>query len=389
MDPSHLKELEKIVGKENISEQPTDLLIYSYDSSQLKGTATAVIWPTTSEHVQKIIRYANKNNIPLTPRGGGTSLVGGAVPASSLIIDTSKMDKIIEETKNTITVESGMIVGDLNTYLKSKNLYFPVIPSSDGVATIGGMISTDAAGNRAIRYGKTSAWTEEIELVTGKGDTIKTKDIHEFAGTEGLLGIITKATLKLTHPPKQTSISTYEFDTPEEMIQIVKDHLKRTDIIAIEYIDPLTSTLEGGSEKYHLFIEYENAGGTYKTEKEIEGAWKLRKGLATVLSAAGYPLIEDPKIPTINIPLFLNWLRIEGIPNFGHIGYGIIHCRLKKDFDLKRFYTEVKNNNGIVSGEHGIGITKRQYIDETLKKSLQKKKQKYDPNNIMNRGKVI
>lgn len=389
MNQSQLKELKSIVGSQNISQDPTDLLVYSYDSSQLKGISNAVIWPDRTEQIQKIIRYANKENIPITPRGGGTSLVGGAIPQNSLVLDLSKMDRIITETSDTITVESGMIIADLNAYLNAKNLFFPVIPSSDGVATIGGMISTDAAGNRAIKYGKTRDWIEELELVTGKGDRIKTKDIQEFAGTEGLLGIITKATLKLTSLPEKTSISKYEIDTPEELVEEVKKHLNDDNVIAIEYIDPMTSILEGESERYHLFIEYGNDSGELKTEQEIEEAWKLRIGVGPVLSAEGYPLIEDPKIPLEDIPNFLNWLKKNSIPSFGHIGYGIIHARLKKDTDLKTFYTKVKNNNGIVSGEHGIGITKKAYIDEKQKETLKKKKQKYDPFNILNRGKVI
>lgn len=389
MSSSVPKALEPIVGKENISVSSTDLLIYSYDASETKGDALAVIWPTSSEQIKNIIGFANKNNIPLTSRGAGTSLVGGAVPENSIIVDLSKMDTILSETKKTITVEAGIIVADLNTYLKSKSLFFPVIPSSDGVATIGGMISTDAAGTRAIRYGKASAWVEEIEVITGAGQIIKTKDISEFAGTEGILGIITKATLKLAAPPEQTSISTYEFDTIEDLIKKVKEELKRKDIIAIEYTDPLTSSLSGAESRYHLLVEYENDTGAYKTEEEINAAWKLRKGLATVLSAAGYAQIEDPKIPIESIPKFLNWLKEKSIPNFGHIGYGIIHCRLRRDEDLKSFYAEVKKNSGTVSGEHGIGMTKREYIDPSQKKILAEKKRKYDPKNILNRGKMI
>lgn len=389
MTSSVLKELESIVGKDNISKSATDLLIYSYDASETKGDALAVLWPTTSEHIKAIIEYANKNNLLITPRGAGTSLVGGAVPENSIIIDLSKMDKILKETTKTITVEAGIIVGDLNTYLKDKNLFFPVIPSSDGVATIGGMISTDAAGTRAIRYGRTSAWVEEIEVITGAGQTIKTKDITEFAGTEGILGIITKATLKLTTPPKQTSISTYEFDTPQDLVKKVKEELKNSSMIAIEYTDPLSTHLNGGNRKYHLLVEYENDTGMYKTEEEISAAWKLRKGLATILSAEGYAQIEDPKIPIESIPDFLVWLERKSIPHFGHIGYGIIHCRLKRDEDLKSFYAEVKKNNGTVSGEHGIGMTKREYIDPSEKKILEGKKRKYDPKNILNRGKMI
>jgi len=389
MQDLDIQKLTSIVGQQNITQNPTDLLIYATDAAQIKGRALAVLWPKTTGEITQIIAYANKKDIQITPRGAGTSLTAGAVPQNSIILDLSKMDKITQESSDTITVEAGTILDDLNTHLRQKDKYFPVIPSSDTVATIGGMLATNAAGTRAIKYGKTSEWTQEIELVTGKGDIIKTKDINEFAGTEGILSIITKATLKLTTPPKETSITTYEFSTAEELTEKVKQLKKDKSISAIEYLDPLTSSLQEKDSKYHLFIEYENNTGTYKTPEEIEKAWKQRKGIGTVLSAAGYTKIEDPKIPEKNIPLFLNWLKDQSIPNFGHIGYGIIHCRLKAGKNLNEFYEQVKNHNGQVSGEHGIGLTKKQYIPQTLKDELKKKKQKYDPKNILNRGKMI
>ena len=389
MQDLDIQKLTSIVGQQNITQNPTDLLIYATDAAQIKGRALAVIWPKTTGEITQIIAYANKKDIQITPRGAGTSLTAGAVPQNSIILDLSKMDKITQETSDTITVEAGTILDDLNTHLRQKDKYFPVIPSSDTVATIGGMLATNAAGTRAIKYGKTSDWTEEIEIVTGKGDIIKTKDINEFASTEGILAIITKATLKTTSLPEQTSITTYEFSTAEELVEKVKQLKKDKSIAAIEYIDPFTSSMQDETPKYHLLIEYENNTGTHKTTEEIEKAWKQRKGLGTVLSAAGYPKIEDPKIPEKNIAAFLNWLKDQNIPNFGHIGYGIIHCRIKPDHDLDEFYRQVKNHNGQVSGEHGIGLTKKQYIPQTLKDELKKKKQKYDPKNILNRGKMI
>jgi len=389
MNDLDIQKLTSIVGQQDITQNPCDLLIYATDATQNKGTALAILWPATTQQISQIIEYANKKDLQITPRGAGTSLTAGAVPENSIILDLSKMDKITQETSDTITVEAGTILDDLNTHLAQKNKYFPVIPSSDTVATIGGMLATNAAGTRAIKYGRTADWTEEIELITGKGSIIKTKDIREFAGTEGILAIITKATLKTTTLPKQTSITTYEFNTAEELTEKVKQLKKDKSISAIEYLDPLTSSLQEKDSKYRLFIEYENNTGTYKTPEEIEKAWKQRKGLAPVLSAAGYPQIEDPRIPLENIPTFLNWLKSHKIPNFGHIGYGIIHCRLKPGDNLNEFYTQVKNHAGEVSGEHGIGLTKKQYIPQTLKDKLKEKKQKYDPKNILNRGKMI
>ncbi len=389
MQDLDIQKLTSIVGQQNITQNPTDLLIYATDAAQIKGRALAVIWPKTTGEITQIIAYANKKDIQITPRGAGTSLTAGAVPQNSIILDLSKMDKITQETSDTITVEAGTILDDLNTHLAQKNKYFPVIPSSDTVATIGGMLATNAAGTRAIKYGKTADWTQELELVTGKGDIIKTKDIREFAGTEGILCIITKATLKTTSLPKQTSITTYEFNTAEQLLEQVNHSKKDPQVSAIEYIDPLTSSMQETDNRYHLLIEHENNTGTHKTPEEIEKAWKQRKGLGTVLSAAGYTKIEDPKIPEKNIKTFLNYLKTHNIPNFGHIGYGIIHCRLKPDHDLDEFYTQVKNHKGQVSGEHGIGLTKKQYIPQTLKDELKEKKQKYDPKNILNRGKMI
>jgi len=389
MQESDIQKLTSIAGQQNITQSPTDLLIYATDATQIKGTAQAILWPATTQQISQIIEYANKKSLQITPRGAGTSLTAGAVPENSIILDLSKMDKITQETNNTITVEAGTILDDLNTHLAQKSKYFPVIPSSDTVATIGGMLATNAAGTRAIKYGKTADWTQEIELVTGKGSIIKTKDIREFAGTEGILAIFTKATLKTTSLPKQASITTYEFNTAEQLQEQVNHSKKDPQVSAIEYIGPLTSSIQETGNKYHLIIEHENNTGTHKTPEEIENAWKQRNGIGTILSATGYTKIEDPKIPEKNIPSFLNYLRAHNIPNFGHIGYGIIHCRLKPGHDLNEFYTQVKNHAGLVSGEHGIGLTKKQYIPQTLKDKLKEKKQKYDPKNILNRGKMI
>lgn len=388
--------LTKIVGEKNITARGIDKLVYASDASQIEGETVAVLWPQAPEQIQKVIECAIKNKLNLVPRGAGTGLAGAAVPKRSIILDFSKMNRVLKlniEEKYAI-VEPGIVLNDLNAYLKQFNSLFPVLPASYKVCTIGGMISTNAAGERALKFGKTSDWVLELGIVNGKGEAVslKTKgEVEEVCGAEGCLAVITKAKLKLTKPLGRRSITLLKFDKIPDMLSAVKSYRAEKDVIAIEFFDKLAAKLSGLDEKHHLFIEFESERGKIKEEDEITRIWNLREGMGPVLSSEGFLIMEDPKIPLTSIDKFLHWLSQNRIPSFGHIGIGIIHPRFKEGQKhlINKMFGLVKSLNGEVSGEHGIGITKKEFAKKEFINKMLELKKRYDPADILNRGKLV
>lgn len=374
-----------------ISTNELDKLVYASDASSLEGKTYAVIWPRNGRDVQRIVEFAIKEGVDLIPRGGGTGLAGAVIPQNSIVLDFSGMNNILEIDKNYVIVEPGIILDNLNKGLKKHNLFFPVIPSSYKVCTIGGMIACNAAGVRAIKYGWMRDWIEELEIVTGESEVINANgsQIDDFCGTEGVAGIIIKARLRVTEPIKKFSASRFKFDNSVELLEKVKEVIKQKDVIAVEYMDKITSRLSNDEEKFFLFVEYESDNGKIKDEKEIAEKMEDRTILGQTLSSKGYIVVEDPKFPRDKIPEFIDWLSSNGIPSYGHIGIGVIHARLKKGWDLDKLYEKVQMLGGDVSGEHGVGITKKRFVDDKLRDRILKLKQKYDPKGVMNGGKIV
>ncbi len=373
------------------SADEADRLVYSMDASGIEGKTASIVWPKTASEVQRIVKYAIENGIDIVPRGGGTDLTGAAVPENSIVVDMTRMNRIIEVGVDYAVVEPGIVLDKLNSELEKKNLFLPVIPSSHSVCTIGGMIACNAAGVRAIKYGKIREWVSGLEVITGKGDIINVscEQVGDFCGTEGTIGIITKARLRLTAPLKKYTASVYKYETAQELLTKTKEAIESKNVIAIEYMDKFTNKLSGDEELYSLFIEYESDAGDIKDLGEIEKRMHNRNIIGQTLSSNGYVVIEDPKIPRDRIPEFLEFLVERQIPNFGHIGIGVIHSRLKPDYDLEEFHEKVKALGGDVSGEHGIGLSKKRYAPAEVVEKIKKLKQKYDPQNILNKGKII
>jgi glycolate oxidase len=387
--------LEGIFGKENVSSEEADCIAYSTDSSGIEGRTKAVVWPVRKEQIIELIKLALENDWNIVPRGGGSGLAGGGVPQESIIMDMSKMDFIeeLDGSNKTVSVGPGLVLDDLNAALKDNGLYFPVNPTSHKVCSIGGMISNNAAGNRAIRYGKTSDWTEEIEIINGKGEllVLSGQGMEDFVGSEGILGVITRIKLRLAEPIKDRSVSLLEFAGSEELLKKVHEVKNNRNVLSVELFDKFTSGLSGLGNKYHLFIEFEGGEGDVKEDQEFQRIWKIREDIGTVLFSNGYVFTEDPRIPMERLPDFMKWLEKNKVPYFGHIAVGIIHQRFSVEQRRKiaEMLQLVKMLGGSVSGEHGIGLRKKEYLDKAEIGKLLKLKKKYDPGNILNRGKII
>jgi glycolate oxidase len=365
------------------------LLPYEYDASQIRGKAKDLVFPKTIGQIGSIIR----NNPSITIRGGGTGLSGGAIPENTIILDTSKLTKIgkIDTARKTIEVDSGVILDDLNSFLEEYNLEFPVNPSSYRICTIGGMIATDAVGSRAIKYGSTSKNIRWIEIVNHDGNLEKkgATEISDYSKMEGTTGVIVKACLNLSSRKKRTA-SLIPAENIDQLLELTKKLKNHGTICAIEFIDDISSEKIGLEKKYHLIAEFEGDEGKLKGEK-CDELFRLRDNLGPILSKEGHTIVEDPKLHSNRIKEFLTWLKIKKIPCFGHISIGIIHPRLKTEQKtlIPEMMKLVKRLGGQISGEHGIGILKKKFIDPQDKKILQNIKKRLDPTNKFNPGKII
>jgi FAD/FMN-containing dehydrogenase len=372
-----------------IQSEPKLIKAYETDASQIKGKAEAVIIPETLAELQEAVRI----NSNITIRGGGTGLSGGAVPLNNIVIDLSKMNKISEFNKirKTIEIEAGVILDELNNYLESSGLEFPVQPSSHEVCTLGGMIATNAVGSRAIKHGRTSNWIEWLDIIdpTGKVTRKNKSDISDFFGLEGISGIIYKACLRLSEKLYRTA-DIIEKETIEKIIEQVKALKRNSRVSMIEFYDKTVSQMLGLGYSYHILVEYESdegnlSGGKYKQTMAI------RDKVYPLLACDGHSIIEDPKLFLDKIPELIKWLENNSIPVFGHISVGILHpcfCGKNKEkiHDMMRI---VKRLSGQVSGEHGIGLLKKEFLEEQDKKLIKIIKQRNDFLNKFNVGKVI
>lgn len=373
------------VGDENVSQRDIDRLAYSSDASRIRGKTDTIVWPKSLEDVRHTISYARRHRLNLVPRGAGTGFAGGAVPQNSVVIDFCKMNKFVVKEDKAI-VQPGVVLDELNS---ASDFILPIEPSSHSVCTVGGMIAVNAASMRSFRYGKMIDWVEELHVIDGTGKLLKIKGdkIKNFCGLEGVTGIIVQAKLKLTKLPKQRSVSILSFDTITDLVERF-NKLKKEKVLALEYVDKFCSNLINLGDVNHLIIEYEGDEGNIRDE--MEDVWKMRKGLYPLLASKGYNLVQDPQVPLEYVDKFLYWLQKNEIPTFGHLGIGIIHPHFKKGSNLvEEMFVVVKKFKGAVSGEQGIGLVKKSYLDEETIERVRKLKEVYDPYNILNGGKVV
>jgi len=365
--------------------------IYESDASQLKGNALDVITPKTIMEVRNIVARSQR----IVPRGGGTGLVGGCVPQNGLdiVLDMSKMDAIgsYDKERKTVEVEAGVILDELQAYLVRYRLEFPVNPSSHATATIGGMIATDAVGSRAIKYGKTSNWINWVEIVDGYGNLHRkgVTELSDYFGMEGITGVIVKACLKLV-PLKNRTASLVKVDSFDKVVSIVHKLKRDSSVSMVEFLGKKVSKSLELEECYHLIIEYEDGTGLLKGWDYVE-LMELRDKIGPVLSDEGYFRLEDPKVLLDRSGKLVLWLEEKGVPFFGHIGVGIFHLGFNHSQEkyIPEMIKIVKKLGGRISGEHGIGLLKKKFVDMNDKKILINVKKRTDPENKFNVGKVI
>ena len=361
------------------------LKAYSFDASLIENEPVDVIFPKTKEELVEVVKECIKNNQAITLRGSGTSLTGSSTPSkNAVVVSCEKLNKFIIK-ENTVICEPGVNVSYLNKELLKIGKFYPIEPSSKRVATIGGMVSTNASGLRAHIFGSMKDWVNKIVFIDGNGNIV-TETSENFCGSEGILGAILEVHLKTTKPIVDKSYDLLSFDNFDEVVKCVKKIKNNASVV--EVIDKVSSEIIGLDKKYNLIVCYTDEKGEFNDVNEII---EKRESLYPHLAQMGNYLIEDPKLELDAMIKLVEFLEKNNIPFFGHIGYGILHpCFNQNNQDLiKKMYEIVLSLGGQISGEHGYGIKKAKYLDQKAREKWMHLKKKYDPKNIFNPGKLI
>ena len=380
---------------------------YKGDASRLKGKVIDVLHPGDVEEACEMVRDSER----IVIRGAGTGLAGGAVPQGDVVLDMSRLKKIsdFDGERKTVVVEAGVVLDDLQEFLgRRSDLEFPVRPSSHAVCTIGGMVATNAVGNRGMRYGKVDEWVKWVEVIDSRGRVERkgVTEMSDYVGMEGITGVIVKICLKLNRKVVR-SCSLLKLGKIEDVVQMTLKLKQRSDVCGVEFMDKIVSVGVGFEEGYYLLVEFVEGGERseeggvrgedvvvdYKrmTGKAYDRIMRRRDAVYPFVAGQGYTRIEDPKIMVNRLPEFLTWLEMKGVPTFGHIGTGILHpCfSVEQERLIPEMMRLVRRLGGMVSGEHGIGLLKREFVEVVDRKILETVKRRLDVDGKFNVGKVV
>lgn len=461
-----VKDLIAIFGKSGVSVDKDKIAAYSKDEVALHlwhrtYYAEVVCFPENTEQISALMKYANEHRVPVTPRGAGTGLSGGAVPACEGIeLSLERMNKILEVDENnlTITVEPGVVTSEINKAAVNHHLLYAGDPCSGDASFIGGNVAENAGGNKVVKYGATGSHVLGMEVVLPDGSVTwfggkRRKDVtgydfvHLMVGSEGTLGIVTKVILKLLPLPTFVTDILVPFPTIVSALEAVPKVITLGKEIpgSIEFMDKHAMVMTGKYLKTK--IPYADKAGAYmifeyegndrnNLEDQIEkvgdicmecGAlevyvadnrtmrdklWKARKSMAeAVWSFVPIQLAnEDVVVPTSNIPQMMVELeelcKKHGVENvaYGHVGDGNMHITIYIEKDEPKWreivegarielYEVVKKLGGTLTGEHGVGLKRLEYVpmflDDAQIDLIRRVKLAFDPNNILNPGKIV
>jgi glycolate oxidase len=463
--PKIVKELQDIVGPRNvIHSDPEELEQYSHDEIPDRHYACmpeVVAKPVNALEISKIMEFANREKIPVTPRGAGSGLSGGAVPVyGGIVLSMERMNKVLEIGPGNmmITVEAGIVTNQINEILEPYGLFYAGYPMSLETCFIGGNVAENAGGGKAIKYGVTNRYVRGLEVVLATGEIVqlggkRVKDVtgydllHLMVGSEGTLGIFTKVTLKLLPLPKAAVDLLVLFKSVQAAMDIVPVIMTETGIIptAIEFMDQLSvqtacrylnehlpyqeagaMLLIGvdGSNKEQIELQYESIGEVCLRRGAMEvyvadnfttreRVWRVRRNIGEGFSV--YSPIrsrEDIVVPFAKIPQLVQELDVLSkkyeilIPSFGHAGDGNLHVNPIKPPEmpmekwdetlpdiLHDLYVSTAKLGGTISGEHGIGSKRKNFMHLVMQPELidlmKRLKATFDPNNILNPGKIF
>ena len=461
LPPAFLPALRAALPAGAVSVSQEDLERYGHDETEdLRFPPQVVVRPRSTEEVAATVRLCAEHNVPITPIGGRTGLSGGALSTHGGVgLALDRMDRIlgIDERNLQVTVEPGVITQVLMDAVAAKGLYYPCDPSSKGSCTIGGNIAENAGGPRAVKYGVTSGSVLNLEVVLPDGSVIMTGantlknstgyDLtHLLVGSEGTLGVITKAVLELVPLPKETRLMLVPFADAEKACGAVSavfragitpsalEFMER-DAIAwtMRFTDGLPAQLSTAPGAY-LLIEVDgdhadvlmrdcetilgvmeaHGGGEAlfgESTAEKEALWRLRRSVPVSVKAHSVYKEEDTVVPRYELPRLLAGVKAIGAKYgfssvcYGHAGDGNLHVNIiKGDLSdafwkdelpkaIREIFKLTVSLGGTLSGEHGIGLVQRPYMDiafDPVQLGLMRAiKSAFDPQGIMNPGKVL
>ena len=445
----HIEDFKKILGEKYVLIDEETLHNYSHDETEdLHFPPDVVLKPRTAEEISAILRICDQNKIPVTPRGAGTGLSGGALPhLGGVLLSTERMNSIlhIDHENLQVTTEPGVITEVLQLELKEKGLFYPPDPSSRGSCFIGGNISENSGGPKAVKYGVVKDYVLNLQIVLPTGEIIWTganvlKNATGYnltqliVGSEGTLGIVTKIVLKLLPFPKHDLLMLVPFRSAENACSAVgaifragyvpsaMEFMERDALdFAARYIESNAVIVEDDVQA-HLLIEVDgnnmdvlmqdmegiaaivagfDCGEILFADNEQQKAelWKMRRRIGEAVKAHSIYKEEDKGVKDIG--------KKHGFHSvcYGHAGDGNLHVNIIRgnlteeqwNGSLKEGIIEifelVKRLGGTISGEHGIGLVQKEYMniifDETQMRLMKEIKKIFDPNNILNAGKIF
>lgn len=455
-----LKEISFLTDNQ-IKTDPESLKYYGRDwTTYFDISASAILFPQSTEQVQKIVLWARKHQIALVPSGGRTGLSGAAVATKGeVVISFEQMNKILHfsDVDSVVTIQPGVITETLQQYAVEKNLYYPVDFAARGSSHIGGNIATNAGGIKVVRYGLTRDWVTGLKVVTGTGEILDlnrslTKNAtgydlrHLFIGSEGTLGFIVEAQIKLAPPPPPLQVLVLAVSNLDSVMKVFQQFKARSSLVAFEMFSELALNKvianTGLSRPFETVAEYyvlaevevrseadQNSvleifeacveqslvmdGAISQSETQSKTFWRLREDISESLAKYS-PYKNDISVAISKVPAFMQDLELilkQAYPSwevvwFGHIGDGNLHINIlrpegmsKEDFVREcqkvdqLVFQSVKNQEGSISAEHGVGLTKKKFLNYTRSEAeiqiMRQIKKVFDPDNIINPGKIF
>lgn len=419
----------------------------------------AVLLPETTEEVQQIVRIANEHDVALVPSGGRTGLSGGAVaPGGEVVVAFDRMNRILDFNAwdRAVRVQPGVVTQQLQEYADEQGLFYPVDFASAGSSQIGGNINTNAGGIKVIRYGMTRDWVTGLKVVTGSGEIMDLNHglvknatgydfRHLFIGSEGTLGFVVEATIKLARQPRDLAVLVLGCPGFEQVMNVLHAFQKDIDLTAFEFfsdkamkhvLDHGVAEPFGTKTPFYCLLEFEQLsentaeqamavfehcveqgwvedGVMSQSLQQAEQLWQLRERISESISVYT-PYKNDISVNISDVPAFVE--EVDAVVQkeypdfeivwFGHIGDGNMHLNILKpdDLDKETFFDKcsdvskwvfeiVRKYHGSISAEHGVGLLKKPYLhysrSEVEIAAMKAVKKVFDPKGIMNPGKLL
>ena len=460
LSAARLKTIQTNFGSDFISIDPSDLQLFGRDWTRVfTPDPSALARPKNTQEVARFLAFCQQHRLSVVPSGGRTGYAGGAVAAQGeIVLSLERMRNIqpIDQLGGTLRVQAGAITQAVHEHCHKQGFLWPIDFASKGSSQIGGNIATNAGGVKVIRYGLTRHWVLGLQVVLPNGEILELNGALEknntgidlrqlFIGSEGILGVITEATLKLTKLPQSLDVYLFAAQSLQDVLQLFQQARLAPGILAaFEFftdrcLKRLTKHRQirpvfGKDYSHYILVEIENGlptqldawlnnlfekglvqdGVHAENVTQARELWQLREGISESLAATGFPHKNDVALPIAALPAFCADLETFfaahypgwEICNFGHIGDGNLHINVMKPDTMSReeflaktgqtdehIFTLVQKHHGSISAEHGIGLLKKKHLHFTRTPTeiafMKQLKATFDPHGILNPGKIF